>query len=214
MAETVSWDGLRELAEFRAEKGCAISFYLDLDPKTAPTAGDAATRVSALLTDGERHAEANNRGLTHDQRVALKQDFDADPRLLRQRVPARRGARRRGLLGRNGQRLAAARADRVGARPRPGRPGVPPRAARSARRPRRGRARRLRRPRARGAVPAPLGTVGRDRGPHRRRSRPPRPGRLVAGPIPAPHREARRGAPERGGRGARPARAQDALRRR
>ena len=75
MAETVSWDGLRELAAFRAEKGRAISFYLDLDPKTAPTAGDAATRVSALLTDGERHAETNNRGLTHDQRAALKQDF-------------------------------------------------------------------------------------------------------------------------------------------
>src|SRR4029453_4424536 len=76
MAETVSWDGPRELAEFRAEKGCAISFYLDLDPRTAPTAGDAATRVSALLTDGERHAETNDRGLTHDQRLALKQDFN------------------------------------------------------------------------------------------------------------------------------------------
>ena len=75
MAETVSWDGLRELAEFRAEKGCAISFYLDLDPKTAPTAGDAATHVGARRADGERHAEANNRGLTHDQRVALKHDF-------------------------------------------------------------------------------------------------------------------------------------------
>jgi peptide chain release factor subunit 1 len=75
MAETVSWDGLRELAEFRAEKGCAISFYLDLDPRTTPTAGDAATRISALLTEGERHAETNNRGLTHDQRLALKQDF-------------------------------------------------------------------------------------------------------------------------------------------
>jgi peptide chain release factor subunit 1 len=75
MAETVSWDGLRELAEFRAEKGCAISFYLDLDPKTVPTAGDAATRMNALLPDGERHAEENNRGLTHDQRVGLKDDF-------------------------------------------------------------------------------------------------------------------------------------------
>ena len=75
MAETVSWNGLRELAEFRAEKGCAVSFYLDLDPKTAPTPGDAATRVHSLLTEGERHAETNNRGLTHDQRVALKQDF-------------------------------------------------------------------------------------------------------------------------------------------
>ena len=76
MAETVSWDGLRELAGFRAEKGCAISLYLDLDPSIAPTAGDAATRVSSLLSEGERHSEANSRGLTHDQRVALKQDFD------------------------------------------------------------------------------------------------------------------------------------------
>ena len=49
MAETVSWDGLRELAEFRAEKGCAISLYVDLDPSTTPTAGDAATRMSSLL---------------------------------------------------------------------------------------------------------------------------------------------------------------------
>src|SRR5215216_4045002 len=76
MAETVSWDGLRELAEFKAEKGCAISLYLDLDPSTAPTAGDAATRISALLNDGERHSAENNRGLTHDQRLGLKKDFE------------------------------------------------------------------------------------------------------------------------------------------
>ena len=210
MAETVSWDGLRELAEFRAEKGCAISFYLDLDPKTAPTAGDAATQVSALLADGERHAEANNRGLTHDQRVALKHDFTRIRDYFANEFTPGRCARRRGLLGRNGQRLAAARADRVGARPRPGRQGVPPRAARSARRPRRGGDRRRRRPRARRAVPAPRGATGRDRRPDGRRSRPSRPGRLVAVPLPAAHREARRGAPERGGRGARPAGAQDA----
>jgi peptide chain release factor subunit 1 len=76
MAETVSWDGLRELAEFRAEKGCAISLYVDLDPSTTPTAGDAATRISALLNDGERHSVESNRGLTHDQRIALKGDFE------------------------------------------------------------------------------------------------------------------------------------------
>ena len=64
MAETVSWDGLRELAEFRAEKGCAISLYLDLDPKTSPTAGDVATHVSALLADvppGRRASEVVSR---------------------------------------------------------------------------------------------------------------------------------------------------------
>jgi peptide chain release factor subunit 1 len=76
MAETVSWDGLRELAEFRAEKGCAISLYVDLNPSTAPTAGDVDDRVNSLLAEGERHAEANSRGLTHEQRGALKEDFD------------------------------------------------------------------------------------------------------------------------------------------
>ena len=37
---TVSLDGLRELSAFRAQNGCAISLYLDLDPSIAPTAGD------------------------------------------------------------------------------------------------------------------------------------------------------------------------------
>jgi len=76
MAETVTWDRLRELAEFRAEKGCAISLYVDLDPSLSPTAGDADARVNSLLSEGERHAGAEKRGLTHDQRVALKADFD------------------------------------------------------------------------------------------------------------------------------------------
>jgi peptide chain release factor subunit 1 len=76
MAETVTWDRLRELAKFRAEKGCAISLYLDLDPSIVPTAGDTDARVSSLLAEGERHAGADGRGLTHDQRVGLKADFD------------------------------------------------------------------------------------------------------------------------------------------
>jgi peptide chain release factor subunit 1 len=76
MAETMTWDRLRELAEFRAEKGCAISLYLDLDPSIVPTAGDTDARVSSLLAEGERHAGADGQGLTRDQRVALKADFD------------------------------------------------------------------------------------------------------------------------------------------
>ena len=76
MAETVTWDRLRELAEFRAEKGCAISLYVNLDPSMSPTGGDADARVNSLLSEGERHAGAGRRGLTHDQRVALKADFD------------------------------------------------------------------------------------------------------------------------------------------
>ena len=74
MAATVSWDGLRELAGFRAEKGCAISIYLALDPSEAPTAGDAATRINSLLHEGEHRTEAN-RELSREQREALRADL-------------------------------------------------------------------------------------------------------------------------------------------
>ena len=76
MAETVTWDVLRELAEFRAEKGCAISIYVNLDPSISPTAGDADTRISSLVAEGERSSGANSNRLTHEQRVGLKTDFE------------------------------------------------------------------------------------------------------------------------------------------
>jgi peptide chain release factor subunit 1 len=71
---TVSWDGLRELARFRAEKGCAISVYVNLDPSEAPTAGDAATRINSLLHEGHERAESASE-LSHDQREALRSDL-------------------------------------------------------------------------------------------------------------------------------------------
>ena len=72
MAATVSWDGLRDLAGFRAEKGCAISLYVDLDPSATPTAGDADSRVRSLLDAGSKH---EHRDLSHEQREALRTDF-------------------------------------------------------------------------------------------------------------------------------------------
>jgi len=72
MAGTVTWSLLRELAGFRAEKGCAISLCLNLDPSDVPTAGDAQTRMNAML----RAADKTDRtDLTHEQRSALKADF-------------------------------------------------------------------------------------------------------------------------------------------
>ena len=73
MAATVSWNGLRDLAGFRAEKGCAISFYLDLDPSVTPTAADADSRMRSLLDRGEK---AERGELSHQQREALKADFN------------------------------------------------------------------------------------------------------------------------------------------
>src|ERR671930_423716 len=73
MADTVTWSLLRELATFRAEKGCATSLYLNLDPSEVPTAGDAQTRMNALLNTAEK---VDRKDLTHEQRGAIKADFE------------------------------------------------------------------------------------------------------------------------------------------
>lgn len=74
MASTVAWNSLRELASFRGEKGCAISFYLDLDPRTTPTAGDTASRVNSLLDEAGR-LTFRPESLGHDQRQGLRDDL-------------------------------------------------------------------------------------------------------------------------------------------
>ena len=76
MARTITWDELRDLAGFEAEKGCAISLYLDLDPHLTPTPADAATRLHSLLDEAAKGDGANRRDMTHDQREGLKADFE------------------------------------------------------------------------------------------------------------------------------------------
>jgi peptide chain release factor subunit 1 len=85
MAATVTWEGLRELASFRAENGCAISLYLDLDPGDSPTPDVVQTRVNALLDEVVRSELANRPDLTHEQKQGLRNDvarlrefFDSD----------------------------------------------------------------------------------------------------------------------------------------
>ena len=76
MADGVSWDALRRLAAFRTRRGCAVSLYLDLDPSLAATAGEVSTRINSLLSEGERSEAAAADKLGHEERVALKNDFD------------------------------------------------------------------------------------------------------------------------------------------
>ncbi|HSO02284.1 MAG TPA: hypothetical protein VLS46_07130, partial [Gaiellaceae bacterium] len=73
---TVSLDGVRELAGFRAQNGCAISLYVNLDPSVAPTAGDTATRVSSLLDAAAKSHGATRPDLPHEMRSGLKADFE------------------------------------------------------------------------------------------------------------------------------------------
>lgn len=76
MAETMTWESLRRLAGFRAEKGCAISLYVDLDPSNTPTAADAATRLNSLVDEGLKNDGLSRSDRTHDQREQLRADFN------------------------------------------------------------------------------------------------------------------------------------------
>jgi peptide chain release factor subunit 1 len=66
---------LRELAAFRAGKGCAISLFVDLDPSDVPTPPDVQTKVNSLLQEGERQLDERRGQLTREQREGLKQDL-------------------------------------------------------------------------------------------------------------------------------------------
>jgi peptide chain release factor subunit 1 len=73
MAGAVTWTRLRELAGFRAENGCAISVYLNLDPSEVPTPRDAQARMNAVLTEAEKTDRSE---LTRGAREGLKADFE------------------------------------------------------------------------------------------------------------------------------------------
>ena len=78
MARAITWDELRQLAALEAEKGCAISLYLALDPAaaTGSGAGDAHTRLNSLLDEGAKADGATARELSHEQREGLRTDFE------------------------------------------------------------------------------------------------------------------------------------------
>src|ERR671935_2080504 len=76
VAATVSWDQLRDLAGFRARKGCAISIFLNLDPALAATAPEVSTKINSLLDEAEKREAAQRDRLTHEEREGLKADFE------------------------------------------------------------------------------------------------------------------------------------------
>jgi peptide chain release factor subunit 1 len=74
MAATVTWERLRELATFRAERGCAISFYLDLDPSDSPTPTAVDSRINALLDEVEKWPGRDE--LEHSRKEGLEADVE------------------------------------------------------------------------------------------------------------------------------------------
>jgi peptide chain release factor subunit 1 len=70
----VSWQLLRELAEFRSATGCAVSLYLDLDPSSSPTPADVDTRFNSAVSELERQYLTGEED--SERRRALRADLD------------------------------------------------------------------------------------------------------------------------------------------
>jgi peptide chain release factor subunit 1 len=83
VAATVTWEQLRDLAGFRARKGCAISIFLNLDPALAATAPEVSTKINSLLDEAEKREAAQRDRLTHEEREGLKADFERIRRFFR-----------------------------------------------------------------------------------------------------------------------------------
>ena len=73
MATAVTTHTLRSLAAFRAENGCAVTMYVDLDPSSTPTIPDTETKFNSLLSEAEKLAEGKPGG--RDCRLALRDDL-------------------------------------------------------------------------------------------------------------------------------------------
>jgi peptide chain release factor subunit 1 len=76
VAGTLSWEQLRELAGFRAAKGCAISVYVNLDPSEVPTPPDVETKVNSLLAAAERQLDERKSQMARDEREGVKNDLE------------------------------------------------------------------------------------------------------------------------------------------
>lgn len=76
MAGSITWEQLRELASYRAERGCAVSLYAGLDPSIVPTPGDLASHTRSLLARAERQVDEQRATLSHAERKALAGDLE------------------------------------------------------------------------------------------------------------------------------------------
>lgn len=76
MAETITWEQLRDLAAFRSKQGCAVSLYVGLDPSIVPTAGDLASHTRSLLARTERQLHEQSATLSSEERKALARDIE------------------------------------------------------------------------------------------------------------------------------------------
>jgi len=95
----------RSLAGFRAERGLAISIFLDLDPSIVPTAMELRSRVASVVDEARKRVAELTPELGHGETMGARDDLDAAESFLAEELD-RSGARGFALYlaGRDGLR--------------------------------------------------------------------------------------------------------------
>jgi peptide chain release factor subunit 1 len=76
VAQSITWEQVRELAAFRAGQDYAVSLYVGLDPSIVPTGRDLASHTRSLLDRADREAREERQELSHAERAALERDLE------------------------------------------------------------------------------------------------------------------------------------------
>jgi peptide chain release factor subunit 1 len=83
---------VRRLAAVRPESGRVLSVFLNLDPSELPTPAARASAITSVMTKAAHKVDAAE-GLSHEERVALREDVERVRELLRQPGIAADGVR-------------------------------------------------------------------------------------------------------------------------
>jgi peptide chain release factor subunit 1 len=76
MATVVTEGLIRELAQFRATNGCAVSIYVDFDPSSVPTVPGEHTKLNSAIDQAHKGSEALSESRGRDCKMALRADFE------------------------------------------------------------------------------------------------------------------------------------------
>jgi peptide subunit release factor 1 (eRF1) len=83
-----SRETIRRLAQYRPERGKVWSLYLNLDPSQFATAQARASQARSVIDEGRRRLKRAD-GLSHDEKVALREDLERADAYLQDGLDAR-----------------------------------------------------------------------------------------------------------------------------
>src|SRR3954463_7956239 len=75
MAEPITQARLRALSAVHPDQGRVLSVFLNLDPTQFATPAARSSAITSVMTDAAHKVEEKD-GLTHDERMALRDDVE------------------------------------------------------------------------------------------------------------------------------------------